>query len=373
VALHIATLATRLSLARRYAAPACAVLVLALLVAPVVAWLRYQAVHVTSTNAAVRGHIAELGTPLAGLVAAVEVDAGDRVAAGEVLIRLDDRTLRAEVREATADVQGLQRKLEGERAAIAHELLQVEQQEQEALANVAAARAQSSAADSRARNARQQHEARQSLGARGAVSNQDLLNAETGSLTAQAQVQEARAKHLAAQSSEQRVRLARDGLAIRERGIGVLEADVQRAQARLAKAQADLESVSIRAPEQGGILRRIVQPGGSVEVGQPVMSMWLGQDVWVDAWIDEDDIGSVRVGDTATVTLRSLPDRELHGVVEKIGLATDFEMPSSEVPQPRFSRMSGTPVVGIRVRLEDAPEDLVPGLSAVVAIRKSSD
>jgi HlyD family secretion protein len=366
-------LATRLSPARRYAVPATALLVVALLLAPVVAWLRYQAVHVTSTNAAVRGHIADLGTPLTGLVAAVEVDAGDRVAAGQVLVRLDDRTLRAEVREAMADLQGLQRKLEVERAAIAHELLQAEQQEQEALANVAAARAQSSAADSRARNARQQHEARQSLGARGAVSNQDLLNAETGSLTAQAQVQEARAKYLAAQSAEQGARLARDGLAIRERAIGVLEADVQRAEARLAKAQADLESVLIRAPEQGGILRRIVQPGGSIEVGQPVMSMWLGHEVWVDAWVDEDDIGAIRVGNPATVTLRALPGRELNGVVDKIGLATDFEMPSSEVPQPRFSRMSGTPVVGIRVRLADAPEDLVPGLSAVVAIRKSPD
>jgi hypothetical protein len=81
----------------------------------------------------------------------------------------------------------------------------------------------------------------------------------------------------------------------------------------------------------------------------------------------------VRAGDTATVSLRSLPDRELTGVVDKVGLATDFEMPASEVPQPRAERMSASPVVGIRVRLLDPPADLVPGLSAVVAIRRSSD
>jgi multidrug resistance efflux pump len=103
------------------------------------------------------------------------------------------------------------------------------------------------------------------------------------------------------------------------------------------------------------------------------MSMWLGREVWVDAWIDEDDLAAVRVGDTATVSLRSLPDRELTGVVDKIGLATDLEMPGAAVPQPRAERMRASPVVGIRVRLLDPPEDLVPGLSAVVAIRRSSD
>jgi membrane fusion protein (multidrug efflux system) len=369
----LADLASRVRLQKRHAVPAAVLAVLALLLAPVVAWLHYQSTHVTSTNAAVRGHIAELGTPLAGLVAAVEVDAGDRVAAGQVLLRLDDRTFRAEMHEAAADLEGLRRKLEVERDAIAHELLRIAQQEQEALANVAAARAQTSAADSQAQNARRQHEARQSLVERGAISSQDLLNAETGAVTARALAQEARARFQAAQSAEESARLARDGLAIRERGIGVLEADVQRAQARLARAQAELESVAIRAPEKGGILRRIVQPGASVEIGQPVMSMWLGEEVWVDAWIEEDDIAAVRVGSPASVSLRSLPDRELAGVVDKIGLATDFEMPSSDVPQPRFTRMRGAPVVGIRVRLDDPPEDLVPGLSAIVAIRKSPD
>jgi multidrug resistance efflux pump len=373
LSVRVATLAARLPPAKRYATVLAVVVALALLAAPVIAWLRYQAANVTSTNAAIRGHIAELGTPLTGLVAAVEVDAGDRVTAGQVLVRFDDRTFRAEVREAAADLDGLQRKLEVERAALDYELLKIEQQEHEAVANVDAARAQSSAAEAQAQNALRLHEVRESLVARGVVAGQELLNSETRTLTAQAQVQEARAKQLAAQSAEERAHLARDGVVLREQGLGILEADVQRAQARLARAQADLDSVLIRAPEQGGILRRIVQPGASVEAGQAVMSMWLGGEVWVEAWVDEDDIADVRVGNAATVTLRSRPDRELTGIVDTIGLATDFEMPSADVPQPRFTRMSGAPVVGIRVRLDDAPEDLLPGLSAVVAIRKSAE
>ena len=38
---------------------------------------------------------------------------------------------------------------------------------------------------------------------------------------------------------------------------------------------------------------------------------------------------------------------EFTGVVETIGLATDLEIPDSEVPQPRYARMSAAPVVGV--------------------------
>jgi multidrug resistance efflux pump len=93
--------------------------------------------------------------------------------------------------------------------------------------------------------------------------------------------------------------------------------------------------------------------------------------VWIEAWIDEDDIHRVTVGSEATVTLPSHAGREFKGVVETIGLTTDVEQPTANVPQPRAARMRGAPVVGVLVRLTDAPLTLLPGLSAAVAIRDS--
>ncbi len=341
-------------------------------VAPLVSWLRYEARNVTSTNAAVRGHISEIGTQLQAVVVSVEVDAGDRVTAQQLLVRLEDRQLRADAQEARAELEGFRQALEVERLAIEHERRQLAQQGQEAVANVAAAEAQVAAAEVKADDARRFHEVRQALFERGgAISGENVRDAESARRTAQALLNESRAKQLVAESSEEGVRLTSEGLAIRERKVAVLETDVRRAEARLAKAEADLASVSIRAPEDGAILSRIVQPGASVEVGQPIISMWLGRELWVDAWIDEDDLASVAVGNPATVTLRAMPGREFEGVVDKIGLATDFELPAADVPQPRFSRMRGAPVVGVRVKLREPSAELVPGLSAVVAIRRS--
>jgi len=342
------------------------------IVTPLFIWLQYQSHHVTSKNAAVRGHLAEIGTRLTGQVTKVEVDVGDKVVAGQVLVRLEDRHLRAEVDEARAQVEGLNQTIEVERLGIAHERRRIGQQEQEAAARVDAAEAQTEGARIRANDARRDRELRESLFVGdGVVSREDVRSAETRQLTTAADLQAARANSALAKAAGRAVSLEGDAVTIREHKLGVLEAELLRAKARLGRAEADLDSVSIRAPEDGSIVRRIAQPGGSVEAGQPIIVMRLGEDVWVEAWVDEDDIGSVSLGSVATVTFHSLPGREFTGVVDQIGLTTDLEVPASDVPRPRFSRMRSAPVVGMRIRLEQPPPELVPGLSAVVAIRKA--
>ena len=349
---------------------ACAVLVL--LAAPVAAWLHYQSGYVMSRNAIVKGQLAQIGTRIQGVLIKLEVDDGERVRAGQVLARLDDRHIHAEVQAARADVAGLEKELEIELSAIDHEQRVLQNSAHEATANLDAAAAEVEAAKSRAEDAQAYYQARQNLFASGgAISGELVREAQAKARTARALVKSANAEYEAAQSAAQRAQLDSEGLALRKQRIAVLEATLSRARARLAVAQADLEGTLIRAPADGAVVRRILQPGGSVDVGTPVMSLWLGDDVWIEAWLDEDDVPFVEMGSPARVTLQSFPGREFAGVVEKIGLTTDFEMPQSDVPQPRFARMRGAPVVGVGIRLKDPPAQLLPGLSAVVGIRKS--
>jgi membrane fusion protein (multidrug efflux system) len=338
---------------------------------PIVHWLQYRSAYVMSSNAAVRGHLSEIGTRSAGLVSTVEVDVGDRVKAGQVLVRMEDRYLLAEVQEARAEIEGLERGIDAEHLDIQHDRLQARQLESETQAKIAAAGAQAEAARLRAEQAKRDFEKREKLfNNDGVVSGEDVQEARTRWGTAEASLDEAKANSAAAVSVGESARLVGGALTLRERKIGVMEAELLKAQARLSRAEANLDAASIRAPEDGAIVRRIVQPGGSVEAGQPILSMWLGDDVWVEAWVDEDDIGAVSLGSAATVTFHSFPGREFAGVVDQIGLATDLAIPDSEVPQPRGSRMRSAPVVGVRIRLTEPPPELLPGLTAVVAIRK---
>lgn len=401
--------------------------------APGYLWLQHHSQHVTSKNAAARGHLAEIGTRLSGLVSAVAVDDGDRVKAGQVLVQLEDRHLVAQVHEARAEVAGLEQSIEVEKIAVDMQRREIEQRKLEARAEVAglentieverlaielqrreieqrrlaaagkvaAASAATETARIEAEDASRNFELQKSLSSGGGVSSSRVSDAEYAWRTAEAKLQEARANALVeSQTGEQAVRLAEDTLTIRERKISVLETDLAGAQARLARAEADVltirdrqiavlearllaaqarltraetdvASAAIRAPQDGAIVRRIIQPGGSINVGQPIISMWLGDEIWVEAWVEEEDLGYVRRGGRATVTFHAFPGREFAGTVDTIGLATDLEIPDTEVPQPRSTRMRGAPVVGVRIRLLEPSEFLLPGLSAIVAIEKT--
>ncbi|HKA56976.1 MAG TPA: efflux RND transporter periplasmic adaptor subunit [Gemmatimonadales bacterium] len=351
--------------------PWWAVLTVLVLAPPAYLSLQYRLQHVTSKNAAVRGHVAEIGTRISGLVASVAVDAGDRVKAGQVLVRLEDRHLLAEVEEARAEVAGLERSMSVETETIGLERSQIAGQEAEAAAKISAAKANAEAARVEAEEARRNHELQDTMHSHGMVSTEELRNAESRRRAAEARLDEAQANAVMAQrSAEQGARQARDAVTIRASRVAVLDANLAAARARLARAEADLASATIRAPEDGAIIRRIIQPGGAVDAGRPVISMWLGSNLWVEAWIDEASVRFVRRGARATVTFHSLPDVEFAGRVDRVGLSTDLEVPESDVPKPRFTRMDGAPVVGVRILLDQPPPELVPGLSAVVAIEK---
>jgi multidrug resistance efflux pump len=171
-------------------------------------------------------------------------------------------------------------------------------------------------------------------------------------------------------SADTRRRLARAALEIREFRLGVREAQVEKARATRDMAEADLRDTIVRAPASGAIVRRVVQPGASVEPGLPTLVMWLGNRLWVEAWVDESDVGMIDHGSKAVVTFPSFPNQTFAGRITAIGVASDYEMPEEEVPQSKRVRMRSDPVVNVRIELDAPPAQLRPGLSAVVAIER---
>ncbi len=338
-------------------------------VVPVALWARFRAGYVVSNNAIVKGYVADVGVQLSGVVTAVEVDAGQQVKAGQVLVRLQDDQLKARVEQAKSQVQRATLALEVERLSIAHEGRRFSSLVSEASARVAAAKAQADAAQTHVQDAGERYTLAQTLTKAGVVPSEELRSADTNRRSANAEGATAKADQRAAEAAHELAEVESQGLSIREQHIVVLEAEIAAYRAELQLAEADLRATLIRAPEDGWVIRRIAEPGGSVTLGQPVASLWLGKRLWVEAWINENDLANMEVGSAARVTVKPFPGRIFAGVVETIGVSTDYELPESSVPQPRSERMRSAPVVCVRIRLEDL-QGLFPGLSAVVGIRK---
>ena len=338
---------------------------------PIALWTGFTSSHVVSDNAIVRAHLSDIGARVDGVLAVVNADAGDRVRAGEVLARFEDSHFRADAAQAQARMTALERRIDIERREIALERLRAANLIAGAGAEIRRQAAQRDAASTKADDAEQYYAARLKLLEDQAVSSETVRSASAEAQISAAIARAAGAQYELSSVAEQQARLTLDEITLREDAVRVLEAELEQARAQHERARADLDSTIIRAPVAGAIVRRLAQPGMAVEVGTPIVSMWLEEDSWVEAWIAEEDLEAVVRGGHVTVRFPALPGQRFTGVVERTGLTTDFEMPMDYLPKPRATRMRHAPLIGVSIRLAPGMPALVrPGMSAVVDIQR---
>jgi multidrug efflux pump subunit AcrA (membrane-fusion protein) len=98
---------------------------------------------------------------------------------------------------------------------------------------------------------------------------------------------------------------------------GAATAQMQEARKRLADCQ-------LRAPIAGFIGMRQIEVGNTVAPGMPVLSVVDLDPVKVKAGIPESQVGKVREGDRAEVSIPSLNGQQFEGRVEAISAASDL-------------------------------------------------
>ena len=103
-------------------------------------------------------------------------------------------------------------------------------------------------------------------------------------------------------------------------------AAVRDAEAALATDQINLSKASIRAPSDGIVLTRAVDPGNAVAATlQAVTLFTLAEDLgrlrlWV--YVDEADVGAVKVGQSATFTVSAFVARQFPATITRVGFGS---------------------------------------------------
>jgi HlyD family secretion protein len=241
----------------------------------------------------------QVGSEISGRIATVEVDYNDRVTAGQVLARFD-------------------------RAALAAQQAQI-------LATLAAARAAvEQAKTDRERSARDRDRA-ENLYAAGVMNQSDRDTARA-----------------TARLMEQRVAAA--------------EAQVAAQQASYTLAKTNLDHTVIRAPIDGVVITRNVDPGQTVAsmLQTPVLFTVAAdlRKMHVIADVDEADTGEVVVGQRATFTVNAYPNRNFEGTVTEV-------RNSPQVVQEVVT-------YGAEVEVDNGDLSLKPGMTASVRIITAS-
>ena len=332
---------------------------------------QHRTQNIVSRNAFVKMELTEVGARFDGRIAAVEAAPGTRVSEGQVIARLDASHLRAQETEARAHIASLERSLVQETAAIELERQTLSVAQREARARADATRSEVQAAKIRIAETQEYWRIRNELFKSGMISSEALREANLRKQLALEQLTGAQSNANAAEAAVRNAELNITGIAIRKQRLGILASEINAAQAKLARVQADLDATVIKAPADGVIVRWLINTGGSVRTGLPIVHMVIGEDSWIEAWIDEDELDHVHVGGPAMVTLSSLPGKQFEGVIERVGVTTDFEEVVTAAPEPRNTRLRAAPIIAVIIRMSNPPKSLLPGLSAIVDINRS--
>ncbi|MGI9433132.1 MAG: HlyD family secretion protein, partial [Myxococcota bacterium] len=262
-----------------------------------------------STSAArVSGNVVPIVPEVSGIVESVHVELNQIVKAGDLLAGIDSESYEVAVERAEAELARAGDAIGADTGGVAAAEARVEKAKAELLAG-------------------QRDEKRVSaLYAAGASSEFRADNAKS-------RVEKAQAEYDAALAE---LESARQTL-----GTGGTENPrIRSAAADLANARLDLERATLRAPTDGGVTNVRVEVGQFANAGTPLMTFISASDVWVEAYLRENALGNVRVGDPAEISLDVAPGRVFDGVVVSTGLGVDWGKAANPGELPQISNPS---------------------------------
>lgn len=283
-------------------------------------------------------HRVELGSQLTGTVRQVLVEEGQAVQAGQLLLSLESSEAQANWQAAELAVQQAEARLRQLQEVQAPAARESERQTQANLAQI------------RAQHARQADLFRQ-----GFIGQAALDEASRALQVAEAQ---ARAATLQRQSGEPQgadLALARSTLA--------------QARASALAARARLDYMSLKAPVDGVIVNRSVEPGQVVQAGKVLLLLAPGGASELVAQIDERNLGLLQAGQPALASADAYAEQRFAAKVSEISPGVDAQRGSVEVKltvpsPPPYLRQDMT--VSVEIEVARRPQALSLPMEAVL-------
>jgi HlyD family secretion protein len=255
-------------------------------------------------------HQVELAFRVSGRIAKLDVDEGDRVAPGTELAQLDRVPFETEVAAATAQVAMAQAQFDkATRGFRSEEIAQAAAAVRQREADLA--------------NAKVTDERLRGLYPQGAVTRQDMDNAD------------ARVRESDAQLASAREQLALVTRGSRIEDIQTQEANLAAAKANLERARTAFDDATLLAPSSGVVSVRAREVGAIVQAGQTIYTVALNDPVWIRAYVPQPRLGRIKPGMPVKIEIDSVPGRQFDGTVGFISPEAEFTPKSVQTEQVR--------------------------------------
>jgi HlyD family secretion protein len=372
-----------------------AVLMLVVLAAAGGAWYWYSGRMKTTNNILVSGNLeltqVDLSFKTAGRMTELTVREGQFVKRGDLIAKLDSAQLEQQLLRDQAAVQSAQSSLQQLQTSIEYQAATIDSDISTRRAELAQAQArldelmagsrpqevqqsQSAVADAKAWNdqARLDWERAQTLFAREDISKSqyDQARAKLDSTAAQlrqaqerlALVQEgprkeeiagARAQVARAQAAVQTAEANRIELRRKKEELAARKSEIDRTRAQVGMTQTQIADATLVAPIDGVVLVKAAEAGEVIAAGSTVVSLGDLTHPWLRAYINETDLGRIKLGSKVQLATDSFPGKTYEGRISFISSEAEFTPKQIQTKEERVKL-----VYRIKIDVDNSHQEL---------------
>jgi HlyD family secretion protein len=277
---------------------------------------------------------AEVSFKIAGRVDQRSVDEGQMVEKGACVAVLETRDLAAELGMRQAELLATQNQLSELKAGSRPAEIEA------AKARLASAKADRERLESDYRTGQRLHDTQ-------VISEEDYIHRKSLFEAAAARMQEA----------GEQLKLVQEGP--RQEQIQQAQARVHQTQAALELAQTRLSYAQLTSPLSGVVLSKNIEPGEYVAPGTPVITVGELAKPWLRAYINETDLGRVKLGQPVRITTDTYPGKPYRGTISFIASQAEFTPKNVQTEKERVKL-----VYRIKVDVPNPDLELKPGMPA---------
>lgn len=288
-------------------------IVIAAIMAWAYVWYMGTREFVTTDDAYVDANRVAVSSKISGRIDTLTVQEGDTVKVGQLLVRLDDSDLRAQLAQARSSL------------ALAQESI--------TLAQVNLEKAQ--------------------------IDYNRAATQFKGSITTKEQLDHAQSE---LESSKARY------------GISVAQTNTAKSQIGIIETQ--IRNTIVLCPMNGVVSKRWVLTGEVISPGQPVFTIYDLKNIWVTANLEETSLNVLSSADKVEITVDAYPDLKFSGQVFQIGTntAAQFSLIPPNNASGNFTKITQRVPVKITIQPVEGQENkrlaqLLPGMSVAVKVK----
>jgi len=302
---------------------------------------------VSTDDAYVKADNTTIAPKVSGYLSEVLVGDNERVAAGQILARIDNRDFKVALDQAKADVAAAE-------AAVVSKRAQLEVQQ----AVIAAAKATIEVDTATQTFAGQENKRYTDLATTGYGSVQNAQAAQSRNASAQAAILRDTANLVSAQKQVELLKAE----------IAQATAAAGRASALQRQAELNLGYTTITSPIDGIVGNRTLRTGQFVQAGTQLMSLVPATGAYVVANFKETQLTAVRKGQPVDIAVDMFPGQVVHGHVDSLAPASgqEFALLPPDNATGNFTKVVQR--IPVKIALDNTPIELRPGMSVIPTI-----